>query len=458
MNKRLLFSLLLMLTAPVWAQTYQLPPFEKFTLKNGITVYLMEQHEVPLISVSMAFQAGAVQDGAQAGLANLTADALIFDTPKYTKAQIEETMDFLGADLSTYATKEAARIQAEFAAKDQDQVFDILKEIVTQPAFNAEELTKRKDRLTQELIQAKESPRRVIGEYYDGFLYGDHPYSHPLSGTRSGIADITRDQVAAFYQQHYHAQNAALAVVGDFSTAQMKKKLQKLFGAWKTAAPTDPALAAPVLQFDQARVLLVNKPDARETTFLIGGPGVPYNHPDYVAIQVVNTVLGGRFTSWLNDALRVNSGLTYGARSGFATEKLGGTFSISTFTANPTTEPAIDLALEVLDSLHQHGIDAETLASAKNYIKGGYPPRYETSSQLANLLTNMFVYGFDASFINQFQRNVDGLTVAKTREVIQKYFPAKNLQFVLIGKADEIRDIAKKYGQVTEKEITAEGF
>jgi predicted Zn-dependent peptidase len=111
-----------------------------------------------------------------------------------------------------------------------------------------------------------------------------------------------------------------------------------------------------------------------------------------------------------------------------------------------------------LDRLHTKGIDAETLESAKNYIKGQFPPDYETSGELARLLTDMFVYGFDESFINNFNKNVEEMTLTKAKEIIAKYFPKDNLQFVLIGKASEIRDRVKKYGEITEKEIKAEGF
>lgn len=202
-----------------------------------------------------------------------------------------------------------------------------------------------------------------------------------------------------------------------------------------------------------ASVLLVNKDDATETTFFIGGPGVPRSNPDYVAMEVVNTVFGGRFTSWLNDELRVNTGLTYGANSSFSRLKSAGTFRISTFTASKNTEAAIDKALEVLNVLHTTGIDEKMLTSAKNYVKGQFPPDYETSGQIAALLTEMFWYGFDESFINNFQKNVDELTVDKAKQIIANYFPKNNLKFILIGKATEIRKIAAKYGKVTEAQI-----
>ena len=156
----------------------------------------------------------------------------------------------------------------------------------------------------------------------------------------------------------------------------------------------------------------------------------------------------------LNDELRVNTGLTYGAGSRFNALKNGGSFFISTFTASKTTEPAIDKALEVLNKLHSNGIDEQSLTSAKNYVKGQFPPRYETSGQLASLMTQMFWYNFDESFINNFEKNVDGLNLERTKEIIAKYFPKDKLQFVLVGKSADIKKIAEKYGKVTEVKIT----
>ena len=237
----------------------------------------------------------------------------------------------------------------------------------------------------------------------------------------------------------------------------MKAKITALFAGWKKGSgKTENVASAPYNKPTENKVLLVNKDDAKETTFYIGAPGISRNNPDYVAIDVVNTLFGGRFTSMLNDELRVNTGLTYGAGSGFNAMKYGGSFLISTFTAVETTEPAIDKALEVLDKLHTNGLDEKSLASAKNYVKGQFPPNYETTGELAGLLTQMFWYNFDESFINNFEKNVDGLDLAKANEIIAKYFPKDKLQFVLVGKADEIRKIAAKYGKVTEVKIKEE--
>lgn len=438
--------------------SFKVPAYEKFTLKNGLTVYLMEQHEVPTISVSAIIPAGAIYDGDKNGLASFTADGLQYGTKSYTKSQIEEQLDFLGASLSTYASKESAGLTSKFAKADQDKVLPIVKEVLLYPVFNEEEFEKEKARGLQQLERAKESPRNVMANYWDHFIYGEHPYANPASGKPSTLKNISTSDLKAFYAQNYNPNGSAISIVGDFNSKMMKDKISKLFGEWKKGSGNSMKITVPEALPAKSRVLLVNKEDARETTMYIGGKGISRNNPDYVAIQVVNTVLGGRFTSWLNDELRVNSGLTYGASSRFSPLKNAGTFYVTTFTATKTTEPTIDKTLEVLKKIKEKGIDEQTLTSAKNYVNGQFPPDYETSGQLAGLLTQMFWYGFDESYINNFQANVAGLTSDKAKEIVAKYFPADNLQFLFIGKAVDIKSIVEKYGPVTVKEIKTDGF
>ncbi|MCW3073142.1 MAG: peptidase domain protein [Flaviaesturariibacter sp.] len=442
-------------SATVFAQsgTFKLPAYEKTVLKNGLTIYLMEQHEVPTITLSAVMPAGAIYDKTQNGLATMTASALMTGTARMTKSKLEEELDFIGASVDAYASKESAGLSARFASKDRDKVLGIVRDVLLTPTFDEKEFEKEKALLIAGLEQAKESPRNVIGNYFDQLSYGSHVYANPESGKVSTVTKLTAADARRFYRSNYIPNGSAIALVGDFNTREMKVKLESLFGAWvKGTVPTNLANAA-VQPPTSAKVLLVNKSDAKETTFIIGGPGVPRSNPDYVAMEVVNTVFGGRFTSWLNDELRVNTGLTYGANSSFSRLKHAGTFRISTFTATKNTEAAMDTAIKVLNKLHTTGIDEKTLTSAKNYVKGGLPPRYETSGQLAGLLTSMFWYGFDESFINNFQKNVDELTVAKAKEIVQKYYPKNNLQFIMVGNAEAIRKIAAKYGTVTEVNI-----
>lgn len=454
---------LIILSVSAIAQTkqaaFKVPAYEKFTMPNGLTVYLMEQHEVPVINVSAILPAGAIYDGAKSGLASLTASGLQYGTKSFSKTKIEEELDFIGASLNTYASKESAGMSSKFASKDLDKVFPILKEVLIDPVFDKDEFEKERKRVLTNLDQAKQSPRNVISSYWDKFVYGNHVYGNSLTGSPATVSKFKVDDLKNFYSANYSPKGSALAIAGDFNAKDMRERIKRLFGSWKQNGAVQANLAAQAIPAPtSARILLVNKDDARETTFLVGGLGIRRDNPDFVAIEVVNTVFGGRFTSWLNDELRINSGLTYGANSRFTPLKNSGTFAISTFTANKTTEATIDKALHVLDSLHKKGFDDKTLTSAKNYVKGQFPPRYETAGQLAGLLTQMFWYGFDESFINNFEKNVDGLSPAMSKEIISKYFPKDKLQFVVVGKSEEIKKIAEKYGPVVTKEIKADGF
>ncbi|HEY5966944.1 MAG TPA: pitrilysin family protein, partial [Chitinophagaceae bacterium] len=429
------------------AQSYKLPPYEKFKLKNGLTVYLMEQHEVPVINISVILPAGAIYDGEKAGLASLTATALKHGTKNFTKTKLDEELDFHGASINTSASKESAGLSARMASKDKSKILNLLKEIILEPSFDATEFEKEKKRLLVSLEQQKESPRSVIASYFDKFIYGDHVYGNIVQGKISTVNPLTVDDVKKFYAENYLPEGSAISVAGDFKSAEMKTLITSLFSEWKRGTKPQVNLASkPIPVPAKQQVLLINKDDAKETTFYIGAPGISRNNPDYVSIDVVNTLFGGRFTSMLNDELRVNTGLTYGASSRFAALKNGGTFVISTFTAGKTTEPAIDKAIEVLKKLHSTGIDETSLTSAKNYVKGQFPPRYETAGQLAGLMTQMFWYNFDESYINNFEKNVDGLTLDKAKQIIAKYFPKDKLQFVMVGKSADIKKIAEKYG------------
>jgi len=438
---------------------FKLPKYDVVTLDNGLTVYLMEKKDVPIISVSAVFDAGAIKDGEIKGLSSFTAEALKFGTKSYTKNQIDSIFNFYGSSLNTYSRLDFAGIYTQFMKDDIDKLFPVLKDVITNPTFPDEEINKRKQRWAAELEQAKESPRQVIGAYYNKFLFNDSPYGNPVNGTQKSIEKIDRIAVSDFYLKNIRPENCAVAVVGDFDADKMKEQLVNYFAGWNSTTPrliNDTRENEKPLK--ESAVYLINKDNAKETTFMIGGFGVPMSNQDQIQIDVINTILGGRFTSWLNDELRVNAGYTYGARSRFASYKTAGTFYISTFTATKNTEPAIDLAIKTYNRLFEKGIDEATLKSAKNYVKGQFPPDYETAGSLAGFLTQKYIYGLEDSYINDFEKTVDGMTVKTANEIIKKYFPKDNLQFVLIGKADVIRDIAKKYGKITEKNISEDGF
>src|SRR5436190_20332623 len=215
------------------AQSYKLPPYEKFKLKNGLTVYLMEQHEVPIISVSVILPAGAIYDGEKSGLALLTSFALKHGTKNFNKQKLDEELDFLGASIGTSSSKESASLSARMATKDKDKVLNMLKEVLLEPTFDAGEFEKEKKRVLVGLEQAKESPRSVIGSYFDKFLYGDHVYGNVVQGRVSTVSAITVNDLKKFYKENYVPVGSAIAIVGDFNAKEMKVLATKLFSDWQ---------------------------------------------------------------------------------------------------------------------------------------------------------------------------------------------------------------------------------
>lgn len=452
----LICSFIVIFSQPVFAE-FTLPDYQKLTLKNGLTVYLMEQHEVPLVDIRVVTKAGAVNDGKSYGLANFTGTALSFGSNILSKKEIEDLFGFHGANFSNTVGMESSTSSLSLASKDIDKLLPTFRDILLSPTFDNKEFTKEKKRYLENLKQSREQPGRIIGSAFNHLYFQQHLYGNPVKGDISSIEKLSLKQIAAFYHSLYTANNSALIVVGDFNSKKMEKTINLLFSNWqsKKISPINlKGFNAPT----ESNVLVVNKSDANESTFIIGGQGIASSHPDTVAVKVINTILGARFTSWLNDALRVNSGLTYGARSRFDSYSTTGTFVISTFTKTETTFEAIDLAIKTYNRLWDKGIDKDTLESAKAYVKGQFPPKYETSGQLARLLGNMWVQHLDNSFINDFQKNVDALNVTKANEIAQAVFPKENLQLVIIGKAEDIREKAEKYGKVKEVDIKTFSF
>lgn len=465
MKRLFILSLAILLALPAVAPAAQengglkLPPYKKVKLKNGMTLLLMEQREVPIISFNYIIRAGSIADLAgKEGVASLTAGLLRKGTKTRSADQISAELDFIGGLLGAGSTYDYTNGTAEFIKKDINKGLELLADVLLNPTFPQDEVSKMLKQRIDGIKSAKDQAQGVIGTYYNAYLYGSHPYGRPTGGDEKSLAAITRDDVQKFYQAYYSPSSTIMAVVGDFDSAEMERMITDKFGAWTAKAAPAIQLADPQPVAGK-RLLLIDKPDSTQTFYQIGNIGINRTNPDRVYIEVVNTLFGGRFTSMLNSELRINSGLTYGARSRFEERKVRGPFVISTFTRNEATEKAIDMTLDVLKRLHEKGITEEELKSAKNYIKGQFPPDIETTDQLAGLIAGLEFYGLDENEINSYYAKIDSMTLADARRVIKQHFPLDNLVFVLIGKADQIGALAKKYAtKVDTKTITQQGF
>ena len=400
-------------------QTLKLPAHEKVVLKNGLTVLLLEKHGVPMVNLYAIVKTGAAADPVgEDGLASVTAGLLRKGTKSRSAQQFAADLDYIGAAFDAEAGADFSSVSAEFLTKDLARGLELFSDALLHPTFPQAEVDKLLAQSVDAVRGAKDDPQQVLGLYYDGYLYGTHPYGRPAGGDEASLQRIKRDAIVKFYEGNYAPGNTLLAIAGEFNGAEMRKKLEETFGEWPAHAVAPPQIAA-IPPEKSKRLLVVNKDDATQTYFAIGNVGIARNDPDRVAIRVVNTIFGGRFTSELNEALRVESGYTYGASSFFDSRKAPGPFGIFSFTKNETTTPAIDLAVQVLQKLHKQGVTDEQLKSAKSYIKGQFPPNIETSKQLAHIIATYEFYGLGDDEINQLEARVD----AVTPEMAKAYCP-----------------------------------
>lgn len=452
-------SALMLLAAVANAQTLHIPPHEKYVMKNGLTVLLLEKHGVPLVNVYALIKTGSAADpSGEEGLASITAGLLRKGTKTRTAQQFAADLDYIGGTFEAEAGPDFSSVSEDFLTKDLDRGLALLSDALLHPTFPKEEADKLLAQALDSVRGAKDDPQQVLGLYYYSYLYGTHPYGRPAGGDEVSLTHIQREEITKFYESNYAPGNTAVAIAGEFNAAEVRKKLDEIFGGWPARSAKQTAIP-PAASVKGKRLLLVDKGDATQTYFAFGNVGIARNDPDRVAIRVVNTIFGGRFTSELNEALRVESGYSYGASSFFDSRKAPGPFGIFSFTKNETTAPAIDKALEVLQKLHKEGVTAEQLQSAKNYIKGQFPPNIETSRQLAQIIATYEFYGLGDDEINQLEARIDAVTPELARQVIQKHFPSGNLVFVLIGKASDINSAVQKYAEKRDARIISEpGF
>lgn len=442
------------------ADNVRLPEFERVALPNGAVLLLAGKHDVPLVGLEVVLRGGAVTDPeGRAGLAALTAEMLEKGAGERDAATFAATVASVGGSLATRAGTEALTISAEFLARDANLMVELVAEMLQRPLFDDEEFRKLRARHIDLLRAARDSdPSALVDTYRSAYLFGDHAYGSPPGGDETSLAAITLKELRKYYDDALGGDRLIVAAVGDFDVAAMKVLLTQAFGAWRPAATPLPSVPAPA-RVAGRRVLLVDKPGATQTYFSIANVGVAIDYERRPALDLANTVFGGRFTSMLNTELRIRTGLSYGAWSSLERRSQPGGVAITSFTETATTVEAIDLALETLARFRDEGIHVESLVSARNYVMGQFPPRLETNAQLAGQLAVLELYGLDRAWIDDYGDALGAVTAADVRDVIEDvYPPLENLVFVLIGDAAAIRDAVKKYGAVTEMPITAPRF
>ncbi|MGZ5496333.1 MAG: M16 family metallopeptidase, partial [Candidatus Aminicenantales bacterium] len=415
----------------------------------------------PLVSFRMVIRgAGSAFEPAQAeGAADLVAALMMKGTAKMDAEAIAEALDFMGASLSVSATDEYAQVSGDGLAGQFPRLMEIASDCLTGPAFKDDEFAKERAQRIDGLRAAKDNPGAAVRYYFQKAYFGSHPMGHLAAGTEMSLGQMSVQTVKDFYKSHYRPDRAIAAVVGDIDGTALKALLERTLGRWRNPAGAAPADVIPPLPKPNGRKLvLVDKPDATQAYFVLGAPG--YAMGDKVTPQaaVMNTLWGGRFTSWINTELRIKRGLTYGASSAFRTWLPGGIFSASSYTKNDKIGEMLDITLGLLGKAAKEGFSVEEVESARNYVQGQFPPTLETNASKAGAYVRLAFYKLGFDYYDKYMTAIGKVSAAEAKAAAAALLPQDAYVLVVVGKAADIRPLLAKYGTWQEKRITDPGF
>jgi zinc protease len=404
------------------------------TLANGLTVMYISQPELPVVSAVLVVRgAGSTADPADlSGLSSFTAGMLDEGAGGRTSLQLAGALEALGASLGTNAGWDAAQVSLYVLKNNFPAALRLMGDVVMRPDFPAADVQRVRDERVTNLVRGKDEPTVIAGNAFQALVYGArHPYGR--FATVEGTRTLDRDKVAAFYRSTYRPESSTLILVGDVTPA-MQGTIESVFGGWRGqgAAPASAAaLTAPTIA--RTTLYLIDKPGAAQSEIRIGHPGVARNTPDYFALQVLNTLLGGSFTSRLNTNLRETHGWSYGARSGFSMRQDAGPFTASAAVVTAKTDSSVVEFFKELNRIRSEPISAEELDKAKRYVALGFPQNFETTQGVTFQLADLITYGIQPSFFSTYVDRVMAVTADDVRRVANQYVRPGNSVIVVVG-------------------------
>jgi predicted Zn-dependent peptidase len=421
--------------APGPVPALRLPAIQKRQLSNGLRVWVVELHEVPVAQVNLVvFGGGANEMGKKYGASSLTAAMLEQGAGTRSALEIADAIDFLGADLSASSSFDASAVRLHVPVARLTDALPIMADVALRPSFPKDELERlRQQRLTS-LLQGRDDPSTIASATFARVLFGpEHRYGIPSGGTAETIKAFTTDDLRAFYASIFRPDNAALLAVGDVTADKVVPLLEASFGGWKPAAGTKPVQKLPAVDEPAARqIYLVDKPGAAQSQIRIGWIGVPRSTPDYFPIVAMNTILGGSFSSRLNMNLREQHGYTYGASSSFDMRVSPGPFVSAAGVQTDKTSESLTEFFKELDAILKQ-VPPEELARAKNYVALRYPASFEATADISRRLEDALVYQLPEDYFSTYVQKIQAVTAADVQRVAQKYVQPGRFAVVVVG-------------------------
>ena len=413
----------------------RVPTWTKSALPDGADLIVSEKHDLPLVAFSLTFLGGANQfePADKTGLASLTAAMMSEGTKSKDGEALSNALQLLGTSVSTTVAGESGAMSFVSTTDKLAQTLDIVADMLLNSTFPAEALERLRAQRLVALTQARAQPGAIAGRVFPKVLYGNaHPYGRVA--TEASLKAITRDDVVAFHNQYFQPGRALVTVVGDVTATGVKPVIEKALAAWPKAGAR-PAFTYPAPpQVQKTTIFLVDRPGAAQSTFAIGHPGPPRNTPDYYALQVMNTMLGGMFQSRLNANIREEKGYSYGVTSNFAFGKGPGAFRTGGDIVGDKTDVAlVEFMKELRGMLGERPVTDEELNTAKESLIQRLPATFASVSAINSALTSLWSQGLPDDYFQQYSKAIAAVTKADVLRVAKKYIEIDRLAIVIVG-------------------------
>jgi predicted Zn-dependent peptidase len=428
----------------------KLPRPQEADLPNGIHLMVLEDHRAPLVQLQLQIRgAGGYYDPADLpGIAGMTASMMTEGTTTRNTRQIAQEQETMASmvSLGTSMSSQTAAMSVYSLADNFDRTLDLAADILLNPVFPEEEFARYKTRQKASLVQLRSNPSFLAQERFSRVMYGDHPGSRIMMSPEA-LDRATRDALVNFHKAHYVPDSAIIAVVGDITFAEARKKVEAKFGGWKKAGVAVPPVQDPP-PVGPAKIYLVDRPNSVQTSLIVGTSGINRTNPEYDAMSLMNTVIGGGPTGRLFLNLREEKGWTYGAYSTLSTLRYRGHWMASTEIRGDVTEGAVREILNEIDRLRTERIADKEVGDKKRSMVASFALSLESPmSIMSNYITSR-IYNFPADYWDRYPERMAAITQDQVQADAKKYLEAGHIQIVAVGDAKKIGDVLKKFGTV----------
>ncbi len=410
-------------------------------MPSGLQVEVVEQHELPLVQVLLVVTGGSRSDGDVPGLASFTANMMRQGAGSRDATTLQSEFAFLGANFFAGADWDDFTVSLKVPTRSLAAALDLMADVVLRPTFRAAEVERQRSLRLTSLLQQRDSPNALADLAFNQTLYpADHPYHNSTQGDSASVAAFDSTRVRGFYADVMRPDRARMIVVGDITESQAWSLISARFADWRAhGAAASPAPVQAVAPATSTQVVMVDKPDAAQSVIIIGWTGADRRSPDYASLTVMNSLLGGAFTSRLNMNLREKRGYTYGANSRFAYRVVPGPFTASAAVRTNVTDSSLVEFFKELRALRDEPVPEDELARAKAYVQLRLPTGLESTSQVAAQIASLGDFGLTLEELPQFAARVRTVTPADVQRVAREYLRPDAATVVVVGDLSKIR-------------------